>query len=77
MTTTDEFVKTTKEFYVREQPGFRLKVKIWKCLSPSDLNSLEFIQECLDEDGNITFDSKYNFFLTDEDIQVLIKGLSK
>ena len=76
MTTTDEFVKTTKEFYVREQPGFRLKVKIWKCLSPSDLNSLEFIQESL-KDGKVVLDSTYNFFLTDEEINRLCEGLRK
>lgn len=77
MTVINDFVKITKEFIVKEQPGFRLRVKMWKCLAPSDLNSLELINECTDDEGNVTFDSKYNFFLTDEDIERLCRGLSK
>lgn len=77
MSNVNEFVKVTKEFIVKEHDGFRLSVKMWKCLSPSDLNSLEFIQECLDDSGNVTFDSTYNFFLTDEDVDRLCRGLTK
>lgn len=63
-----------KEFTVKENEGFRLRVKAWKCLSPNDLNSLEFIQECL-KDGEVQMTSTYNFFLTDAEIEVLVKGL--
>lgn len=77
MSEVNEFVKVTKEFIVKEHESFRLRVKMWKCLSPSDLNSLEFTQECLDKDGNVDFDSTYNFFLTDEEIERLCRGLSK
>lgn len=77
MTEINEFVKITKEFVVREHEGFRLRVRMWKCLAPSDLNSLEFVQESLDENGEVTFDSIYNFFMTDEDVQRLCRGLSK
>jgi hypothetical protein len=31
----------TKEFTVKENAGFRLRVKSWKCLSPTDLNAIE------------------------------------
>lgn len=63
-----------KEFIVKENPGFRLRVKSWKCASPADLNSVEFIQECI-RDGEVDFTSTYNFFMTDDEIRVLAKGL--
>jgi hypothetical protein len=66
-----------KEFTVKEAAGFRLRVKSWKCLNPSDLNSLEFIQECKDTDGGIVDSSTYNFFMTDDEIKKLCEGLLK
>lgn len=71
---TDEYVKVTKEFVVKETDGFRLRIRSWKCLSPSDLNSLEFVNESLHE-GEVVRDSTYNFFLTDDEIKTLCKGL--
>jgi hypothetical protein len=49
---------------------------MWKCLNPSDLNSIEFIQECKDENGEVNFSSTYNYFLTDEDIKAMVDGFS-
>jgi hypothetical protein len=66
-----------KEFTVKETPGFNLRVKSWKCLNPADLNALEFIQECKNDNGEIIFCSTYNFFMTDEEIKNLCKGLLK
>ena len=40
-----------KEFIVKENSGFRLRVKMWKCSTPSDMNSIEFIQESKNIDG--------------------------
>jgi len=65
-----------KEFVVKEDNAFRLRVKSWKCLSPKDLNAIEFIQECKDKDGNVDFTSTYNFFMTDAEIANLAKGLT-
>lgn len=64
-----------KEFTVKENKAFRLRVKSQKCLSPADLNSVEFINECFDKNGELDFTSTYNFFVTDEEIQLLAKGL--
>jgi hypothetical protein len=66
-----------KEFVIKDSNAFRLRVKMWKCSTPSDLNSIEFIQECKDADGTVNFSSTYNYFLTDEDIKVMIDGFSK
>lgn len=76
MTQINDFVKVTKEFIVKENEGFRLRVKMWKCLAPSDLNSIEFVQESLKE-GKVVMDSTYNFFMTDEEIERFCQGLLK
>ena len=66
-----------KEFVVKEDKGFRLRVKMWKCLRPNELNALEFIQECKDKDGEVDFSSTYNFFMTDAEVKSLCEGLLK
>lgn len=63
-----------KNFIVKENQAFRLRVKSWKCLSPNNLNSVEFIQECL-KDGEVNFSSTYQFFMTDEEMKTLARGL--
>lgn len=62
------------EFVVKENDAFRLRVKGWKCVSPADLNSVEFVQECL-KDGEIQMTSTYQFFMTDKELEVLAHGL--
>jgi hypothetical protein len=69
-----ESIKVT-EFTVKEDRANRLRIKMWKCAVPSTLNSLEFIQECFDKNGEVDFSSTYNFFMTDEEIATLCKGL--
>jgi hypothetical protein len=66
-----------KEFTVKQSTGFALKVKSWKCLSPADLNSIEFINESYNDDGEITHLSTYNFFMTDDEIKTLCEGMLK
>lgn len=63
-----------KEFTVKEDQAFRLRIKSWKCVSPNNLNSVEFIQECM-KDGEVDFSSTYQFFMTDEEIKTLAQGL--
>ena len=64
-----------KEFVVKEDQAFRLRVKSWKCLTPNTLNAVEFINECM-KDGEVDFSSTYQFFMTDEEISTLAKGLT-
>ena len=63
-----------KEFTVKEDQAFRLRVKSWKCVSPNNLNSVEFIQECM-KDGEVDFSSTYQFFMTDGEMKTLAQGL--
>ena len=64
-----------KEFTVKEDAAFRLRVKSWKCLNPSTLNSVEFIQDCM-KDGEVDFTSTYQFFMTDDEMKTLAQGLT-
>jgi hypothetical protein len=64
-------VKDYNEFVVKDSPGFSLRVRKWKCSRPSDLNSLEFIQESKNSQGGVDHSSTYNFFMTDEEIKRL------
>ena len=63
-----------KNFTVKENNAFRLRVQLHKCLAPSDLNSIEFIQENL-KDETVIDTSTYNFFMTDEELKTLAHGL--
>jgi hypothetical protein len=65
-----------KEFTVKDETAFRMRVRMWKSTSPKDLNSLEIIQECM-RDGEVDFASTYNFLLTNEELTTLAQGLLK
>ena len=60
-----------KEFTVKETADFRLVGKKTACLKPNGLFSIELSSECLNDRGEVTDRSTYNFFLTQEEIQTL------
>jgi len=60
-----------KEFIVKETEDFRLIGKKTACLKPDGLFSIELAGECLNDRGEVTDRSVYNFFLTQEEIQTL------
>lgn len=60
-----------KEFTIKQQPGFRIRVRTWKCARPTDLNALDFVQEILDDEGNVLDTSTYNFMLSDDELRSL------
>lgn len=64
-----------KEFTVKENTAFRLRVKTWKSVNPENLNAVHFVQESLNANGEVEMSSTYEFFLTDIEIEVLAKGL--
>lgn len=66
-----------KSFVIKDTPGFRLSVKSWKCIRPTDLNALEFIQETKNSTGELDLSSTYQFFMTNEEVVDLCKGLLK
>lgn len=63
-----------KELIIKEDLGFRLKVKSWECVSPKGLFAYEFINEQL-KDGEIIGTSTYNFFMSKEEIKKLSQSL--
>jgi hypothetical protein len=64
-----------KNFVIKDTPGFKLSVKSWKCVSPNDLNALEFVQETKTSTGEVDLSSTYQFFMTDEEVVDLCNGL--
>ena len=65
-----------KEFTVKDKESFRLRVKTWECIAPKDLHAIHFIQETKDNKGEVESTSTYDFFMSKEELQTLIKGLS-
>ena len=64
-----------KQFTVKEDKAFRVRVESWEAVSPKGLLALDVIQECLNDNGEVDFTSTYNFHMTKEEIQVFAKGL--
>ncbi len=66
-----------KKFTVKENKGFRLRVESWEATAPKGLIAVDFIQECLNKDGEVDFSSTYSYNLTREEIAELCSGLLK
>jgi hypothetical protein len=66
-----------KEIIITNKQEFKLKLRQWKCEFPDQLNSLELIQEHINDKGEITNTSTYNFFMDDNEIKLLAESLLK
>ena len=64
-----------KKFTVKEDAAFRMRVESWESVSPKGLVAIDFIQECLNKDGEVDFTSTYSYNMTKEEIGNLCKGL--
>jgi hypothetical protein len=64
-----------KSFTVKENQGFRLRIESWESIAPKGLMAIEFIQECLNKDGEVDSSSTYSYNMTKEEIGNLCKGL--
>lgn len=64
-----------REFIVKESNDFRLKVRLSECSIPADLKNIEFVQQQFDEFRKIRSESTYQFFLTQDQINILCQGL--
>jgi hypothetical protein len=65
----------TKEFIAHETDGFRLRVTKHNCLRPEGLMQVCFIRELKGMDGSVESSSTYEFFMTQEQLNTLAKGL--
>jgi uncharacterized protein YceH (UPF0502 family) len=70
-----DVASTAKEMTVKEDKAYRVRVERWQG-KIEGLYSLDFIQECLDDAGNVTFSSTYSFNMTKEELQALAHGLT-
>jgi hypothetical protein len=61
---------------IKENEGFRLVLEKRPCLLPVGLNNIEMTGEQL-KDGEVIQKSTYQFFMTQEEIETLIKALVK
>ena len=52
-----------KEFIIKDEPGFQLRIKKWECSYPKGMYAINFIQSVKDKDGNIDSESVYEFFM--------------
>jgi hypothetical protein len=63
-----------KKFTIKENEGYRMRVTQHEILAPKGLYAIDFVQESL-KDGDVVDSQTYNFFMTQEDLEVLCKGL--
>ena len=64
-----------KSYTVKEDRAFRMRVESWEAVAPQGLISVNFIQECLNKDGDVDFTSTYSYNMTKAEIANLCKGL--
>lgn len=60
---------------VKDSPTFKVRLESWESLAPKGVLSVNFVQECLDDEGKITNTSTYNFHMNREEIKKLCEGL--
>ena len=72
----ESIASTKKEMVIKENKGFRLSLVKWESVAPKGLYALNLVQENLDEDGNVSNTSTYNFNMTKEELQTLAYGLA-
>lgn len=63
------------ERIIKEDDTFRLILRKQACLKPKGVFNLEFVQEQLDDEGEITATSTYQFFMKEQEIQKLCQVL--
>jgi hypothetical protein len=64
-----------KEFTVKDNEAFRLRVKQWRAINPADLYAVEFIQETKDKKGDVDMSSTYSFYMSESELESLASGL--
>jgi len=66
-----------KEILIKETPTFKFKVRQWQAINPKNLNAIQLVQECLDDKGNVEFESTRNYLLSNEEVLKLAEGLKE
>jgi hypothetical protein len=66
-----------KSLTVKEDAAFRMRVESWEAVSPKDILSVNFVQECLNKHGEVDFASTYSYNVTRAELKTLCEGLLK
>lgn len=66
-----------KQFLANDSKGFKTRVTVNDCVSPSGLKHVRFTGEQYDDDGNKVEESSYDFFLNTEQIRELSENLKR
>lgn len=64
-----------KHVTVKDTPAYRVRMESWECVNPKGLLAVDIIQECVNEKGDVTQTSAYNFHMTRNEIKTLCEGL--
>jgi hypothetical protein len=64
-----------KNITIKDSPSFKVRVESWESVAPKGLMAVDIIQECLDDKGQISSSSTYNFHMNREEIKLLCEGL--
>jgi hypothetical protein len=64
-----------KSTTVKENSAYRVRIESWESISPKGLISINFIQESLNNDGEVDLSSTYSYNMTKEEIGNLCKAL--
>ncbi len=60
---------------IKNEPAFRVRLESWEAIAPKGLLAVDIIQECLDDKGEVSSSSTYNFHMTRDEIKTLCEGL--
>jgi hypothetical protein len=66
-----------KEILIKENKAFRLKIRQHRATNPANLNSIEFVQECISKSGEVDFTSTYQFIMADDELIKLAESLKE
>jgi hypothetical protein len=64
-----------KSITIKETPAFKVRVESWESISPAGLMAVDIVQECLNDKGEISSSSTYNFHMSRDEIKRLCEGL--
>ena len=66
-----------KSVTVKDDAAYRVRVESWESIDPKGLIAINFVQECLNKDGEVDFSSTYSYNRTRDEINNLCKALSE
>lgn len=60
---------------ITDRPDWKLRLEIEDCASPEKLKEVKFIRESYNDEGKITNESTYQFFMTKKELIALSSAM--